>query len=131
MSVHSVTGEGQALLTALTGFFGLNLDCGLPSLPSGFDFNANSVKTTPTLGDYAAAVIGAILSSVWSAALSVGGWKLSVPWSIVITVVQNICDILSVTASWVFTPVATAINWVMAKVQVFIDTPRAVPVLTQ
>jgi hypothetical protein len=65
LSAHKVTAEGQALCTAISGLFGLNLDCSdMPAL--SYDINPNSVMTQPTLGDY----IGAIISTALSCAVS-------------------------------------------------------------
>ena len=78
MSVHSVTGEGTALCTALLGCVGLNLDCGDIPSESG-DINANSVMTSPTLGDYVAAVIATVLNALyaWKTGGIIGGGSSS------------------------------------------------------
>ena len=64
MSAHSVTNSGQALATAIVRPAGRNLDCGLQPQPTGIDVNLNSVKTSPTLGDYLGAAVGAWLNGM-------------------------------------------------------------------
>jgi hypothetical protein len=65
LTVHAVTGENNPLLTEISGSDGLNLDCGdLPAL--SYDYNANTVMTTPSLGDYLGALVSAIGSYYYS-----------------------------------------------------------------
>lgn len=64
MNVHSVTGESSPLATCLFFCMGLNLNCSLAmDLPTGLVVNLNTVETTPTLGDYLGALIGAAIAS--------------------------------------------------------------------
>ncbi len=61
LTAHSVVVEGGALLTAISGAFGMNLDCA--DFPAhSEDVNVNTVMTTPTHGDYVAAVLSTALS---------------------------------------------------------------------
>jgi hypothetical protein len=69
MTVHSVTGQGAPLATCLNHFLGSNGNCNdwptSMSCPNtNVVLNFNSVKTTPTLGDYLAYVIGTLLGAV-------------------------------------------------------------------
>jgi hypothetical protein len=124
MSVHSVTGEKQALLTALAGFFGFNLDCGLPSLPSGLDFNPNSVKTSPTLGDYIGSFVGMVLNAWYTDVIGALTLPLKTPWwaSLVIGAIQNLLDFLDAKNVWILCdPVVYVINWITGKIQGWID----------
>lgn len=54
MTVHSVTSQATPLGTCIYGAFGIHVNCGLPGV--GAVYNANSVKTSPTAGDYAGAI---------------------------------------------------------------------------
>lgn len=66
MSVHSVTGGGSPLATTLWSLVGANANCqeyGL-SLPTDIVVQGNSVKTTPTLGDYLGAAAGLAIDNV-------------------------------------------------------------------
>jgi len=67
MSVHSVTGKGEPLATCLKGAWGVNSNCGSPiAAPTGIVHNANTVRTTPTAGDFANAALGALWGAVGS-----------------------------------------------------------------
>ena len=53
MSVSSVSAEGTSLLTALVSCAGINIDfTDLGTVGVAGDLNFNTVKTSPTLGDY-------------------------------------------------------------------------------
>jgi hypothetical protein len=126
MSVSSVTGEGTALCTALVACVGLNLDCGdVPSV-SG-DINLNSVKTSPSLGDYLAAIVGAALNMLFT--WKVGGAiakelerdglaKLEQDlFAMGLALVQTVLDTINSVVSFVNDPVAMVIGWVSSLVQ--------------
>jgi hypothetical protein len=132
MSVHSVTAEGTALCTELLVCGGLNLDCG--DIPSGSaDFNLNSVKTSPTLGDYIAALVGTALNMLYSW----GTGKLVSKYvktpgvlaeiikqalaSVGISVAQTTLDAINSVVSFINDPVAAVISWVTGKIQSGID----------
>ena len=67
LNVHSVSAEGGALCTAILGCWGLNLDCGdAPVFGASHDLNLNSVKTSPSLGDYVAALLSAALNMLYA-----------------------------------------------------------------
>jgi hypothetical protein len=129
MSVHSVTGKGQALLTALLGPVGANGDCGIQVVPSAVDLNFNSVKTSPTLGDYKAAAIGALLNGVYSAVTSFIYYRkldgtyevVSDAASLAIVVAQNLADLLAVTVSESFLLV-DYVAWLIGKVTGIVQT---------
>lgn len=71
MAVHSVTGEGTPLATCLAFFFGKNMNCSDPfALPVGNVVCFNSVKTSPTLGDYVGAAAGAFVDACLGAFFS-------------------------------------------------------------
>lgn len=74
MSVHSVTGEGTPLATALWGPAGLNAHCWDPglALPTGAVLQLNSVKTSPSLGDYLGAAAGLVADNIIGFALEKG-----------------------------------------------------------
>jgi len=59
MTAHSVTGEGQKLAVCVAGSFGINKNCSKAIV--GLVSNPNSVVTTPSVGDYVAAVVGVAL----------------------------------------------------------------------
>jgi hypothetical protein len=70
MVVHSVSGQGAPLATCLAAGAGLNLNCAEPaSLPVGAVLCVNSVKTSPTLGDYLGAALGAMVDAALGFAL--------------------------------------------------------------
>lgn len=56
LSASTVTGQGSPLLVEEYESVGVNLDCADGWVGLGADLNFNTVKTTPTLGDYANAV---------------------------------------------------------------------------
>jgi hypothetical protein len=58
LGVAGVTGEGGSLAVCASDAVGANSNCGTPGL--GVVINANTVKTTPTLGDFFAAAMGAL-----------------------------------------------------------------------
>ncbi len=75
LAVHEVTGEGLPLLTEIDGFTGYNVDCSEVPVPS-IDINLNSVRTTPTLGDIIAAILGAAWRMLFGRLLGKGLGKL-------------------------------------------------------
>jgi len=58
MSVHSVTTSGNALATTVIACVGININCSEPIGIPAHTLNFGTVKTSPSLGDYAAAVAG-------------------------------------------------------------------------
>jgi len=65
LTAHKVTGQGSALCTAISGSFGLNLDCG-DFIAFSSDTNMNTVMTQPTLGDFVAAVLSTGLNFLYA-----------------------------------------------------------------
>jgi hypothetical protein len=64
MSVHSVTAEKGAVATCIAAFVGLNVNCNEPAdMPTGPTFVSNTVRTSPTAGDYAGAGAGYALDA--------------------------------------------------------------------
>jgi hypothetical protein len=58
LTVGSVTGEGNELACCIYGFYGLNINCSDPiDGPLGHVICVNSVKTSPTLGDFISAIL--------------------------------------------------------------------------
>jgi hypothetical protein len=128
MSAHSVTGEGQALLTALVGFFGFNLNCGLPSLPSGLDFNPNSVKTTPTLGDYVSSFFGMVYNSMYANVVGVVGWKWNWTQALDFAILQNLLDFFDAkNISIICDPIVWMISKITGKIQSLVDDATSAP----
>jgi hypothetical protein len=126
MSVSSVSGESQALLTALVGIFGFNLNCGLPSLPTGLDFNLNSVTTSPSLGDYIAGFIGMCLNATYNNAVGWVSRSWSMPVCIAIAAIQNFLDFLDAHNVWhLCDPITWLINLVTSKIQSLVDGARS------
>jgi hypothetical protein len=127
LSAHSVTAQGQAMLTAIVGAFGLNLDCGTVPTPTGIDLNINSVVTTPSPGDYAAAIVSASLSALYGTMTSaftggLGGFGDGA--SIMITIFQTLADMLNVPSSelsFLLDPPQWFINQVSSWVQSLVD----------
>ncbi len=135
LTAHSVSGEGGALCTAILGCWGLNLDCGdAPVFGASHDLNLNSVKTSPTLGDYVAALLSAVLNMLYS-------WKVGDLISknvtalgmfekifmqalamLGISTVQTVLDAIN-SLCCVNDPVALVIGWVTGLVQGAIDAP--------
>jgi len=64
LSASTVHGQGAPLLVEDFEAVGVNLDCSDTWLGFGADINPNTVKTTPTLGDYAFAIIWTALGSL-------------------------------------------------------------------
>ncbi len=64
LAASTVHGEGQPLLVEALSAYGLNCDCSDNWVGFGADVNFNTVKTTPTLKDYAMAIAGAAFNSV-------------------------------------------------------------------
>ena len=142
LSVHSVTGGGQALCTAIYGLFGLNLDCGDMPFPGLMaDLNANTVKTTPTPGDYLSALVGAAfaIGYAWTGAAIVGDKfplaRLGIVTiaslleqalaSLGLAVVQTLLDYLSVGVHPVMDIVNFVINLITAQYQGGVDAPAS------
>jgi hypothetical protein len=134
MSAHSVTGGGQALCTAVAYCAGINIDCGDPPFPGAMmDFNLNTVETSPTLGDYLAALFSALcaVGYAWTGAAIIGDKikhanKLTEIiaqslTSLSLAVVQTLLDILSVTVSPILDPVNFIINWLAQQIQESVD----------
>ncbi len=130
MSVSSVTGEGTALCTALLFCVGANLDCG--DVPSGSaDLNLNSVKTSPSLGDYLAAIVGTALNMLFS--WKFGKWlgnelekdglaKIEQDlFAMGLSSVQTVLDALNSICSFINDPVAAVIGLVSSLVQKGVD----------
>lgn len=116
LSAHSVTGKGEALLTALVGPMGLNTDCGIQFLPTGVDVNLNSVKTSPSLGDYYAASVSMALNGFYNQGASL------IPknsWCYALAFAQNLADLTGVS---VFDPIAWVIGKVTSAVQSRVDS---------
>ena len=89
MTVHSVKGQGQALMTCLAFCVGANQNCGIP-LGGGPTGNICSVKTSPSLGDYAAAAVGIMINAYFNSVTAL----ISVnELSIVVAVAQNLEDL--------------------------------------
>jgi len=82
MAVHSVTGLGEPLATCLMGFFGLNVNCWdpIPSAPTGAVVCIGSVKTSPSLGDYAGAVVGYFVDAGFDFVAELGGPIVAQIW---------------------------------------------------
>jgi hypothetical protein len=135
LSAHSVTGEGTALCTALLGCYGLNLDCGdAPVFGASHDLNLNSVKTSPTLGDYLAAVFSAVMSMCYSWAtaymiadkIKVAGQAFaeivaqslaSLDLSIVQTLLDFLNAVLGDVSSWIGDPIAVVVGKIAGIIQ--------------
>jgi hypothetical protein len=130
MSVHSVTGCGQALCTSIASCVGFNIDCGDQPFPGGMlDFNLNTVETSPTIGDYLAALFSALcaVGYAWAGSAIIGDKvkhadKLTeiiaqALASLSLAVVQTLLDILSVTVSPILDPVNFVINWLSSQIQ--------------
>ena len=118
ISAHSVTGKGTALCTALLGPMGLHTDCGVQFLPTGIDVNLNSVKTSPTLGDYAAAVVGMVLNGMYN---QLTGVIQQNPICYLVAALQNLSDL---TGLGILDPVTWVINQITGVVQSGIDGPN-------
>lgn len=128
LSAHSVTGQGQALLTSIVACVGANLDCSDLPAPGGMlDINLNTVKTTPTLGDYIAAYVGAILNQwyAWAGSVLAGtitgvGPLQPILWQSAVTVLmaiqQNLLDAANAD------PVVIVIGWITGKIQALVDS---------
>jgi hypothetical protein len=144
MSVHSVTGEGLALETAVYGLFGINIDCGDIPLPGAMaDFNGNTVKTSPTLGDYLSSLfaafcavgyawaVGAIISDKINPAGELAKILERSLASLGVAIVQTLLDILAAAVSPLADSINYAINWIAAKIQALLDSPNTAPALGQ
>jgi hypothetical protein len=140
LSAHSVTGGGQPLCTAIQGLFGLNLDCGDMPFPGLMaDINANTVKTSPTLGDYLSALLSAACSIgyAWAVAgltadkfpSAKGGAVLvrllleQALASLGIAVVMTLLDAAAVVVHPAIDLVNYAIGWVASNIQADTDAP--------
>jgi hypothetical protein len=113
LSAHSVTGKGEALLTAIVSAFGANSDCGIQIAPTNVDVNLNSVKTTPSMGDYYAAATGMLLNGLYNAATGV--LNIPNPGSIGIAISQNLFDITGI-------PILDPYTWVINKITSLVQT---------
>jgi hypothetical protein len=121
LSVHSVTGGGAPLLTAIVWAFGYNANCGIQGMawiPTNVDFNMNSVKTTPTLGDYLAGAASMAMNSVYNAATSF----IPVPWVSVVTMLAqtaaDVADRLNIPVlPWLLDPYTQIINKISSLLQ--------------
>ena len=122
LSVHSVTAGGSPLLTEILWAIGGNLNCGMFVLPCNIDLNPNSVKTSPTLGDYAQALVGCVLSGIYGAVM--GAVMPQTAPSIALFVMQNVADIADSRDSWVawvLDPVTKGIGELGKVVQKAVD----------
>jgi hypothetical protein len=135
MSVHAVSGQGQALETSIAGLFGINVDCGDMPFPGVMvDLNENTVKTSPTLGDLVAALFSALcaVGYAWAVSAIMGDLLQKATAlenalaSIGIAIVQTILDILSVVVSPVLDPINALINWLASQIQAAVDSPASV-----
>jgi hypothetical protein len=113
LSAHTVTGKGTALLVAVIGPVGANVDCGFSLTPTGVDLNFNSVKTTPTLGDYLAAAVGAVLNSIYASAVAAVPANGVCLW---IAFCQNMSDFLASKNVPVLPILLDPYTWVIGKV---------------
>jgi hypothetical protein len=113
MSAHSVTAGGEALLTAIFMAVGANSDCGIVPVPTNVDFNFNTVKTSPSAGDYASGVAGFLLNGLYNAATAFP--NLGNPASIGIAIAQNFLDYA------VVDPIAWLISKITGLVQTTVD----------
>lgn len=143
LTAHKVTAQGGPLCTAISGSFGLNLDCG-DFIGFSKDTNANTVMTQPTLGDYIAAILSAGLSFVYAWGLGKLTGKLvdkkfpaegavekiilnlvvAMHANTAIAVVQTLLDLVNAKAedgSWAGDPGAVAISKGTAVVQKLVD----------
>jgi hypothetical protein len=141
LTAHSVTGQGQALLVAVDGAQGANLDCSdLPAPGISADFNLNSVMTSPTLGDYLSGLFSALcsLGYAWAGAALISDkfpFNKLLPTleeiivqalaSLGLAVVQTLLDVLSVAVHAVLDPVNFVINTVAQQIQQAVDAPPA------
>ncbi len=114
LTVHSVTGEGSALYCCVVFAINWNLNCGIPSWLTGWVLNFNSVKTSPTLGDYLSAAVGTVLNAIYTTGTSVIPMN---PVSIGVTVVQNILDGLNRAGYGPGDP----IEWLIGKAQTWVQ----------
>jgi hypothetical protein len=120
--VHSVTGAGTPLLTAILMALGTNCNCGLQGMmQTNVDINLNSVTTTPTLGDYAAAAVGMFLNGIYNFATSFAPPGAALP----IVAIQNVADILGrlnvPVAPWILDPYTQLIGKAQEAVQKYVD----------
>jgi hypothetical protein len=148
LTAHKVTAQGGPLCTAISGSFGLNLDCG-DFISFSKDTNANTVMTQPTLGDYVAAILSTGFSFLYAWGLSkLIGKAFPVPdkiakditqkalemiilnlvrqaqASVAVAVVQTLLDLVNAKAedgSWAGDPGAVAISKGTAVVQKLVD----------
>jgi len=118
LSVHSVTGKGQALYVCVIGCINWNLNCGLPAWITGWVLNLNSVKTTPSLGDYVSAAVGTVLNAIYTTGTTA---IPSNPVAIGVTVLQNLLDGLNAAGIGPGDPVAWVIGKITSTVQEAID----------
>ena len=133
MSVHSVTGEKEALDTCLAWHIGLNVNCDdVPfDLWNALVLNPNSVKTTPTLGDFLGALaayavdiaMGALVGSI----LKSYGVK-GLPEAIIKQLLRRQTDILKHLLGLDTVAEYTDISAMVQKaVQQYIDSPGRIP----
>jgi hypothetical protein len=64
LAASTVRGQGEPLLVEALEAIGVNLDCSDNWIGFGADINPNTVKTTPTPGDYVSAVVWTALGSL-------------------------------------------------------------------
>jgi hypothetical protein len=119
MSAHSVTNSGQALATAILGPAGLNLDCGLQPQPTGIDVNLNSVKTSPTLGDYLGAAVGAWLNGMMN--VITGFAPIPNEVSCIMFLFSNLSDITTQLFDVPVPDPADVVAWVIGKVATLVQ----------
>jgi hypothetical protein len=110
LSASTVTGKGSALLVEIIGPMGANADCGFGIIPNNIDVNLNSVKTTPTVGDYAGAAAGFVLNGIVNTLVAAIPPSASPLWSIGIALTQHILDATN------NDPISKATTWVQQTV---------------
>lgn len=67
LSASTVWAQGAPILVEDIEAIGLNVDCSDTWLGFGADINPNTVKTTPTPGDYAFAIFWTAAATLWKA----------------------------------------------------------------
>jgi hypothetical protein len=144
-AVSSVSAEGTSLLTAMVSCAGINLDCtDLGTIGAAGDVNLNTVKTSPTLGDYVGSIVGALLSMLysWLPGWALGKWrfgKLS-DWlakgtelikalrnaivGLAITIVQTVVDAVSTVTHAALDIVNFVINLINEQFQKGVDRSK-------
>lgn len=118
LSVHSVTGKGAALYCCVIFCISRNLNCGVPAWLTGSVLNLNTVKTTPSLGDYLAAAVGTVLNALYTTGTS------AIPInsiSIGYTIFQNVMDGLNAAGWGPGDPIGSVISQIQTAAQEWAD----------